>query len=509
MNSATTNPIGSNLGQRTRTNWSEMGERYMNSVPFDSLPILLVDDEEHFLFSASFTLNSAGINNVVQCQDSRDVMPTLSSRDFAVVLLDMLMPNISGEELLPMIASDFPELPVLVITAINEVERAVESMKSGAFDYLVKPVNDQRLVTTVKRALEISALRSENALLRQYLLSGKLDHPEAFSEIVAQNRTMQSIFQYIEAIAGTALPVLITGETGTGKELVAKVIHRLSGRAGALTPVNVAGVDDMLFSDTLFGHEKGAFTGADRPRRGIIEHTSNGTLFLDEIGDLRTESQVKLLRLLQDGMYYPLGADTPKLTDARIIVATNREVAPMLEAGHFRKDLYYRLQTHHIHLPPLRDRRDDIPLLIEHFLKKSAKTLGKKKPTPPDALLTLLDNYHFPGNIRELESMIFDSVSRHRGGVLSAASFRDKIGHEPAVENLAQTNVIRESELRLDAESERILFTDQLPTLKEAEQILIAEALNRSKGNQTIASQLLGLSRRALNNRLRRKETEF
>ena len=160
-----------------------------------------------------------------------------------------------------MIASDFPELPVLVITAINEVERAVESMKSGAFDYLVKPVNDQRLVTTVKRALEISALRSENALLRQYLLSGKLDHPEAFSEIVAQNRTMQSIFQYIEAIAGTALPVLITGETGTGKELVAKVIHRLSGRAGALTPVNVAGVDDMLFSDTLFGHEKGAFTG--------------------------------------------------------------------------------------------------------------------------------------------------------------------------------------------------------------------------------------------------------
>lgn len=481
----------------------------MNSASFDSLPILLVDDEEHFLLSASFTLNSAGINNVVQCPDSRDVIPILSNRDFALVLLDMMMPHISGEELLPMIARDFPELPVLVITAINEVERAVESMKSGACDYLVKPVTDQRLVTTVKRALEISVLRSENALLRQYLLSDKLDHPEAFSEIVAQNRAMQSIFQYIEAIAGTALPVLITGETGTGKELVAKVIHRLSRRQGAFTPVNVAGVDDMLFSDTLFGHEKGAFTGADRPRKGIIEETSNGTLFLDEIGDLSTESQVKLLRLLQDGLYYPLGTDTPKLTDARIVVATNREVSPMLEAGHFRKDLYYRLQTHHIHLPPLRDRRDDIPLLIEHFLEKAAKTLGKKKPTPPDALFTLLDNYSFPGNIRELENMIFDSVSRHRRGVLSTVSFREKMGHEPGIEAIASSNTLKESQLPSDSENERIVFTDQLPTLKEAEQILIAEALNRSKGNQTIAAQLLGLSRRALNNRLKRKETEF
>ena len=473
----------------------------MNPTTFPAFPVLLVDDEEQFLFSASFSLSSEGINNIVQCQDSRDVMSTLSKQDFSVAVLDMLMPHLSGWDLLPMIVRDFPDLPVIIITAVNEVEAAVECMKKGAFDYLVKPVDRARLVTTVRRAIEVRELRDENARLKDYLLSDNLTQPEAFSEIITQHPMMRSIFQYVEAIAGNALPVLITGETGVGKELIAKAIHQLSGRAGGLIPVNVAGLDDPLFSDTLFGHKKGAFTGADGARQGLIEQASGGTLFLDEVGDLSMESQIKLLRLLQEGKYYPLGDDLPKLTDARIIVATNREIEPSMEAGTFRQDLYYRLQTHHIHLPPLHNRRDDIPLLVEHFLEKAAKQLGKKKPTVPTELSTLLGAYHFPGNIRELENMIFDAVSRHRGGVLSTKSFRDKIGHKSLNHHTGEAESSREKQLPF---TDLLPTLDQLPALKDAEQLLIAEALKRSQGNQAIAAQLLGMSRQALHNRLSR-----
>ena len=462
----------------------------MNQAKYPPLPVLLVDDEEQFLLSASFTLASAGINNLVECRDGRKVMGLLSGRRFEVVVLDILMPHISGSELLPEIVREHPDTPVIMVTAVDELETAVECMKSGAFDYLVKPVDEDRLVTSVRRAIDFREMRDENALLKQYLLSDKLEHPEAFSDIVTRNNRMRSIFQYVEAIAGTSLPVLITGETGVGKELIAKAIHRLSGRKGQFVPVNVAGVDDNLFSDTLFGHKRGAFTGADRDRKGLIERASGGTLFLDEIGDLSLESQVKLLRLLQEGKYYPLGSDVPKMTDARIVVATNKDIEKMQQEGQFRKDLYYRLRAHHIHIPPLRERPEDIPLLVEHFLQKAAKTLGKRKPTPPRELCTLLSTYHFPGNIRELEGMIFDAVSRHKSGVLSLESFKEKILPGTSARKVVQ--------------GEKIIFAEELPTLKEAEQMLISEALRRSGGNQTIAARMLGLSRRALNNRLRR-----
>jgi DNA-binding NtrC family response regulator len=479
----------------------------MKQATFPSLPVLIVDDEEQFLLSASLTLSSDGINNTLQCQDSRNVVRLLSEGGFSVVVLDMSMPHVSGWELLPAIVRDFPDIPVIIITALNEAETAVQCMKSGAFDYMVKPVDDGRLVTTVRRAIELREMRSENALLRKYLLSDKLEHPEAFSEIVTKNGAMRSIFQYVEAIAGTSLPVLVTGETGVGKELVAKAIHELSGRAGGFVPVNVAGVDDNLFSDTLFGHKKGAFTGADRDRKGLIEQASGGTLFLDEIGDLSIQSQVKLLRLLQEGKYYPVGSDVPKLTDARIVVATNRDIKSMQESGGFRKDLFYRLQAHHIHTPPLRERKDDIPLLVEHFLDKASKALGKKKPTPPQELFTLLGTYRFPGNVRELEGMIFDAVSRHKAGVLSMESFRDKISYEHAPHQLTQavSGAGKPAEAESDqAEDGRVLFKDELPTLKEIERMLISEAMRRSNGNQTIAARMLGLTRRALNNRLNR-----
>ena len=473
----------------------------MNPTTFPALPVLLVDDEAQFLFSASLSLNSEGIDNVIQCQDSRDVMSILSEEEFSVVVLDMLMPHLSGWDLFPMIVRDFPDLPVIIITAVNEVKTAVDCMKEGTFDYLVKPVDKVRLVTTVQRAIEVRELRDENTRLKDYLLSDKLDQPKAFSDIVTQSPVMRSIFQYIEAIAENALPVLITGETGVGKELVAKALHLLSRRAGELVAVNVAGLDDRLFADTLFGHKKGAFTGADAARSGLVERASGGTLFLDEIGDLSVESQVKLLRLLQEGKYYPLGEDVPKLTDARIIVATNRDIETQVKAETFRRDLYYRLQTHHIHVPPLRDRREDLPLLVEHFLDKAAKQLDKNKPILPAEFFTLLRVYHFPGNIRELESMIFDAVSRHKRGVLSMKSFKAKIGHQDLASQDGDTENGRES---LFPFTDVLPTLNQLPTLKDAEQLLIVEALKRADGNQTIAAQLLGMSRQALHNRLSR-----
>lgn len=466
------------------------------STDFPSKPVLLVDDEENFLFSAAVTLNADGITNIMECQDSRKVIPLLARWDFSAVLLDILMPHKSGKDLLIEITRDYPGLPVIMSTAINEVDTAVECMKCGAFDYLVKPIDDARLVSSIRRAIELSYLRTENILLKRYLLSDEIEHPEAFGEIITRNNTMRSIFQYAEAIAGTSMPVLITGETGVGKELIANAIHTLSNRSGQFVPVNVAGVDDQLFSDTLLGHQKGAFTGATTDRKGLVEQAAGGTLFLDEIGDLSIESQVKLLRLLQEGKYLPLGADVPKHTDARTIVATNHDLDELQQTGKFRKDLYYRLQTHHIHIPSLRARLEDIPLLTDHFLQKAAKALGKKLPTVPRELYTLLENYPYPGNVRELESMVFDALSRHKSGILSMDSFKEKIAHKLPGETTTRS--------KERAEKRDIVFTEQLPTLKEATQQLVEEALKRANGNQTIAAQILGLSRRALNNRLSR-----
>lgn len=472
----------------------------MNLATYPEHAILLIDDEEQFLFSAEITLNAAGLQHIVKCQDSRQAMALLAQAQYAAVVLDLYMPHLSGKELLPKIVEAYPEIPLIVLTAVNEVETAVECMKAGAFEYIVKPVDDARLVTTIRHAMQLQEMRDENSLLKKSLMSERLHHPEAFGEIITNHPTMRGIFKYIEAVAATPLPILITGETGVGKELVAKAIHQLSRRQGEFVAINVAGVEDMMFSDTLFGHLKGAFTGADKPRSGLLEQAAGGTLFLDEIGDLRIESQVKLLRLLQEGKYYPLGADMPKQSDARLIAATHQELAALQSTGQFRKDLYYRLQAHHVHIPPLRERLEDIPLLIEYYLEKAAHTLHKKKPTAPQELARLLRTYSFPGNIREFQGMIFDAVSRHNSGVLALNSFREKI-LQNSVQHLSAAVQGDEARPALD-------FPDRLPTIKQTEQMLIAEALRRADGNQSIAASLLGLSRRALNNRLRRTPPE-
>lgn len=463
-------------------------------------PILLIDDEENFLLSAELTISSNGIKNIETCQDSRKVMKLLSRGEYSLIVLDINMPHVSGAELLPQIVKKYPHIPVIVITAVNNVESAVQSMKEGAFDYVVKPVDDTRLFAIIKRGLEFTEMRNENELLKQSLLKEKLEHPEAFENIITESGSMRAIFRYIEAIAKTNLPVLITGDTGVGKELIAEAVHNISGRKGDLVPVNVAGVDDNLFSDTLFGHKKGAFTGAEIDRKGLIERAEDGTLFLDEIGDLSIESQVKLLRLLQDGNYYPLGSDVAKLSNARIIVATHRDIKAMQVTNQFRQDLYYRLRSHNVHIPPLRERKKDIPRLIDFFLIKAAKELDKKTPRAPKELYTLLSNYPFPGNVRELEGLIYDAVSLHKSGILSLESIRKKLSDQ--LEDEKRITVKEE------IEDSPIAITGRFPSLKETEEAIIKEALKRAENNQTIAADLLGISRRALNNRIQRRKEE-
>lgn len=469
----------------------------MKQTEYPALPAFIVDDEEQFLLSVSVALSSNGITNVKECQDSRKVLEMLDKERFSVMLLDIYMPHKSGIDLLPTIVQEYPSMPVIMVTAVNDVEVAVECMKEGAFDYLVKPVDETRLITTIKRAIKFREVHEENVVLKEYLLTDKLDHPEHFGHIVTRNNTMRSIFQYIEAIGTTSLPVMVTGETGVGKELVAKAIHFVSGRKGKFVALNVAGVDDTLFSDTLFGHRKGGFTGADRDREGLIEQASAGTLFLDEIGVLSLESQVKLLRLLQEGKYYPIGSDSAKQTDARIVIATNSDIRAMQNQGKFRKDLYYRLQAHHVHVPPLRERDEDIELLVDHFLTKAARALNKKRPTPPRELYSLLRNYPFPGNIRELEGLVFDAVSRHKSGILSMESFKEKTLVNGYEESPGFDGDDRPENMEMQ-------FPTQLPTLKAMEKLLVDEALRRADGNQTLAARFLGLTRRALNNRLSR-----
>ena len=246
----------------------------MNTGQFPTRPILLVDDEELFLASTSRALRSEGINHVAQCGDSREVMSTLSKRDFSIAVLDLMMPHLSGKDLLPLILADFPDVPVTVVTGVKDVGTAVECLKTGAYDYLVKPVDVTEFAATIRRGLEMSELRRQTRLLKERVFSDALKQPEAFSDIITQDSGMHAIFQYTEAIAQTDLPVLITGETGVGKELIAAAIHKLSGREGEFVSVNIAGLDDHLFSDTLFGHKKGAYTGADKPRKGLIEQAS-------------------------------------------------------------------------------------------------------------------------------------------------------------------------------------------------------------------------------------------
>lgn len=460
--------------------------------------ILLVDDDHALLDACALTLMSAGWHSVVKAGTGREALERLAADKFAVAVVDMMLPDITGRELQHKMREEWPDTSVVMFSGRNDIATVVDCMKAGAVTYLVKPLDPDKFINEIRLIFRHRELVSENFSLKEKLLSGKLDCPEAFGGMPTQNAVLFGTQRYVEAVAASAQPVLIVGETGTGKELIARAIHQLCGRKGEMVSVNVAELDDTLFSDTLFGHKKGAFTGADAERPGLIGRAENGTLFLDEIGDLSAVSQAKLLRLLQEGEFYRLGDNTPSRTNARVVVATHCNLEEMVKEKKFRADLYYRLRTHRIEVPPLRQRVEDIPLLLEQFMEEAAAALNKKKPSFPRELPLILSAHPFPGNVRELRAMVFDAVSSHTGNKMlstkvfvKATGIKGSGGQPPSDASM--------DALQFGAGALSFNTPSAFPTLKEAREMLIKEALKRSNNNQSVAARLLGTTRSALN----------
>jgi DNA-binding NtrC family response regulator len=477
----------------------------MKKKLYPSFSVLLVDDEPAWLRSLDMMLDGkSSITNTILCQDARQVMDILAREDVGLVLLDLTMPHVSGQELIPKITAAFPSVIIIVITALNEVGEAVRCMQIGAYDYYVKTSDRERIVAGILHAVQLIELQRESIDMRSRLLSDRLEKPEAFTDIITTSSKMFAIFRYIEALAESRQPVLVTGESGVGKDLIVRALHKAGGYEVPMVSVNLAGLDDNMFADTLFGHKRGAFTGAVEDRRGLVGQAEGTILFLDEIGDLSPVSQVKLLRLLQDGEYYPVGSDRLKRTKTRFALATNKNILEKQRLGEFRNDLFYRLKTHHIHVPPLRERKEDIPLLLRYFAEQAAQELGRPCPAIPKQIAALLMQYDFPGNVRELKSMIYDEVSRSRES-LSVDGFKSAIRDQLCGELWPDTDGSDE-----EAVFKCFLSTKRLPTFAETEEILINAALRRADGHQTLAARMLGISQPALSKRLsvRKQDTE-
>ena len=457
--------------------------------------ILVVEDERYVRASLAAYLSDIGYK-VFEAENGQVALELFRCQSPDIVMTDLRMPVMDGFAVVEVIAAESELTPIVVVSGVGVVDEAVRAMRLGAWDYLSKPiVNFEALQITLESCLERARTRQELERLRRHLSDGTLGDETVFSSIITKSPRMRSIFLYLESVAPSRQPVLITGETGTGKELVARAVHSLSGLVGPFVAINLAGLDDAMFSDTLFGHLRGAFTGADRVRDGLIRQAAGGTLFLDEIGDLSSGSQVKLLRLLQEGEYLPLGADKVQKSDVRIVAATHADLKGRMELGTFRPDLYYRLCSHRVELPPLRDRLEDLSLLTGHFLEKAAVLLGKITPAAPPELNRYLASYRFPGNIRELEAIIYDAVARSGSRILPLESIVTAIS----------------SDLRMPVSLEAVAnhcpvcpFAEKFPTLKEADEHLVSEALRLAGNNQRLASTYLGITRQALNKRLSR-----
>ncbi|MBN2439999.1 MAG: sigma 54-interacting transcriptional regulator [Spirochaetales bacterium] len=456
-------------------------------------PILIIDKNNDILKSYRTELESKGINNLRLISKSTGVHSFLLKNRTSLVILDIAMLDLSEENLLEWIKNRFPEVPVIITACMKEREKAMECIQWGAYDYLIKPVEIEKLTVHINHCIEIG-------LYREYLLhmSSKLKNPvinksEAFSHIITQNEKMHSLFHYIEAVAESPKPFLIMGESGVGKELFAEAIHHVSGRKGEYVCENIGGLDDTMISDTLFGHIKGAFTNAEKERKGLLEKADGGTLFLDEIGDMPMKTQVKLLRILEKNEYRPLGSDTMKRVNVKIICATNRDISGMVQNGTFRHDLLRRF-IHDITIPPLRERWDDLPLLVEHFIKKYG---GKTKLFVPHELYSHLKIYDFPGNVRELETLVENAVQLNKGNMLSLLTFKEHIGKMSGREKKNREENFIEQE-------SRITVKGRFPTLREVEELFIDKALKKASGIQTIASQLLGITPSSLSKKLKK-----
>ena len=445
----------------------------MESIPEKHTPVLVVDDDEGLLLSIKATLVSAGFPEPALVSDSRKVLDHVRRHPFRLILLDLMMPHLNGLEVLEKIKTEFSHTECVIVSASDEVATAVQAMSLGASDYLVKPLNSEKLIALVHRTLEKHNLQDELARYGKKKVFSELRNPEAFLGMVAEDESMALIFHQVEAVAGTDYSVVINGESGTGKEMLARVIHRLSNRSKApFFAVNMASVSKTIFEDEFFGHAKGAYTDASSERRGFFEAAHGGTLFLDEITELDPSLQAKLLRVIEEREFYRLGSTQIRNANVRIIAASNRDINEEIITGRFRADLFYRINMYNIKIPPLRERRNDILPLASHFLKIHARANKKKIQGLSSELAERLLHASFPGNVRELENMIAAAVLLEEGKTLGLASARNLLPY---------TGPERRKNI-------------EMLTLDELEKRHIKRVLEVTGGNRPKAAKILGVN---------------
>jgi DNA-binding NtrC family response regulator len=445
----------------------------------DNSHILVVDDEPEMRALLCDVLQAQGYR-VMLAQNAQEALQRLGEHEYSVVLTDLRMKGMQGIALLAEVKRECPDVNVILMTAFGSVETAIQAMKQGAYDYLMKPVKTEDLLRVVERALHEAVLRREVNRLRREV------HKEySFHQIVGKSKAMREVFDLIRRVADGPTNVLITGESGTGKELVAKAIHYNSDRRDApFVPVNCAAIPDALLESELFGHVRGAFTDAKSDKRGLFEEADTGTLFLDEISELPHLLQAKLLRAIQEREIRRVGATRPVLVNVRIIAATNLTLADEVKAKRFREDLFYRLNVIEIRLPPLRDRREDIPLLVEAFLQKCNGANAKHIQAMSESALALLIDYQWPGNVRELENVIERAVTLVRGDRIMAEDF------PPAIQGARREKRV------IDEAAERVL------PLEQVEREYILHIMEKTGGNKYQAAQILGIDRKTLYRKL-------
>ena len=445
----------------------------MESIPPIPSPVLVVDDDEGLLLSIKATLVSSGLPEPALVSDSRRVIDLVREYDFQLILLDLMMPHLTGMEVLRRIKKESLDVECVIVSAIDDVASAVQAMSLGASDYLVKPLNSDKLVALVNGTLEKHSLQHELEQFGTKKVFSNLKNPDAFADIVAQDEAMALIFHQVEAVAGTDYSVVISGESGTGKEMLARVIHKLSKRSNApFYAVNMASFSKTIFEDEFFGHAKGAYTDAASDKIGFFEAAHGGTLFLDEITELDPSLQGKLLRVIEERELYRLGSTEIRNVDVRIIAATNRDINEEILKGAFRSDLYYRINMYNIKVPPLRDRQKDILPIARHFLKTHARANDKMIGSLTPDLEQRLMQYSYPGNVRELENIIAAAVLQEKSKILTLASTLNLLPYEGP-------------ERRKHVE---------LLTLEELEKRYILNVLDITGGNRPKAAKILGVN---------------
>jgi two-component system response regulator AtoC len=437
--------------------------------------VLIADDDDALRESLELVLSAEGYE-VVSARDGAAAMALLEAQPVDVVLCDLRMPGMDGLELLPQLVRRLPGVPVLLMSAYGSADLAVEAMRRGAYDYLAKPFQPSEVLLTLRKAREREKLRRTNQMLQREVQRAVGERP-----IVAASPAMIQVLEIVERAAEFKATVLLQGESGSGKEVLARAIHAQSPRRDeAFVAINCAAIPEALLESELFGHAKGAFTGADRSRRGLFAEADGGTLFLDEIGELPLPLQAKLLRVLQEEEVRPVGEAKPRRVDVRVIAATARDLELEVSGGRFREDLFYRLDVVRVKVPPLRERREDIPLLVDHFLGRTRGSLGKAVRSIDDDALERLVDYAWPGNVRELENVLERAAILCRGERLAVADLPPNLTAAPAERRSASRDLsLRRARRALEAR-------------------LIGEALEATGGNRTHAARLLGISHRAL-----------